>query len=80
MIGRWLNFGTRMKHAILSKWYWTALFCALMAALVFAATFLLGLLGGLPRFVLLVFPFVRYVMFTVLVTVGLRYLRARKRK
>ena len=53
---------------------------ALAAALVFAATFLLGLLGGLPRFVLLVFPFVRYVMFTVLVTVGLRYLRARKRK
>ena len=40
---------------------------ALAAALVFAATFLLGLLGGLPRFVLLVFPFVRYVMFTVLV-------------
>lgn len=53
---------------------------ALAAALVFAATFLLGLLGGLPRFVLLFFPFVRYVMFTVLVTVGLRYLRARKRK
>lgn len=53
---------------------------ALAAALVFAATFLLGLLGGLPRFVLLVFPFVRYVMFTVLVTVGLRYLRGRKRK
>lgn len=53
---------------------------ALAAALVFAATFLLGLLGGLPRFVLLVFPFVRYVMFTVLVTVGLRFLRARKRK
>lgn len=53
---------------------------ALAAALVFAATFLLGLLGGLPRFVLLVFPFVRYVMFTVLVTVGLRYLRARKQK
>lgn len=53
---------------------------ALAAALVFAATFLLGLLGGLPRFVLLVFPFVRYVMFTVLVTVGLRYLRARKHK
>lgn len=52
---------------------------ALAAALVFAATFLLGLLRGLPRFVLLVFPFVRYVMFTVLVTVGLRYLRARKR-
>ena len=53
---------------------------ALAAALVFAATFLLGLLGGLPRFVLLFFPFVRYVMFTVLVTVGLRYLRARKQK
>lgn len=53
---------------------------ALAAALVFAATFLLGLLGWLPRFVLLFFPFVRYVMFTVLVTVGLRYLRARKRK
>ena len=53
---------------------------ALAAALVFAATFLLGLLGWLPRFVLLVFPFVRYVMFTVLVTVGLRYLRARKHK
>ena len=50
------------------------------AALVFAATFLLGLLGGLPRFVLLVLPFVRSVLFTVLVTVGLRYLRARKRK
>ena len=53
---------------------------ALAAALVFAATFLLGLLGGLPRFALLFFPFVRYVMFTVLVTVGLRYLRARKQK
>ena len=45
LIGRWLNFGTRMKHAILSKWYWTALFCALTAALFFAAWLLMDAQG-----------------------------------
>ena len=32
MTGRWLNSGTRIKNAILSKWYLTALFCALICA------------------------------------------------
>ena len=53
---------------------------ALAAALVFAATFLIGLFGMLPRFVLFLIPFVRFVLVNVLLTVGLRYLRARRQK
>lgn len=53
---------------------------ALAAALVFAATFLVRLLGAFPRFMLLVIPFARFVLVTLLVTLGLRYLRARRQK
>lgn len=45
LIGQWLNSGTRIKNAILSKWYLTALFCALTAALVFAAWLLMDAQG-----------------------------------
>ena len=34
-----------MKHTILSKWYWTALFCALTAASIFAAWLLMDAQG-----------------------------------
>lgn len=53
---------------------------ALAAAVVFAATFLIGLFGMLPRFVLFLIPFVRFVLVNVLLTVGLRYLLARRQK
>lgn len=53
---------------------------ALAAALGFAATFLIGLFGMLPRFVLFLISFVRFVLVNVLLTVGLRYLRARRQK
>ena len=53
---------------------------ALAAALVFAATFLIGLFGMLPMFVLFLISFVRFVLVNVLLTVGLRYLLARRQK
>lgn len=53
---------------------------ALAAALVFAATFLVEFFVKRLYFILLIIPFVRYVMVTLLVTVGLRYLRTRRQK
>lgn len=41
MIERWLRFGTQIKTAVLTKWYWAALAYGLMAAALLATWLLL---------------------------------------